>query len=501
MTEIALVNPNVTKPTISPLGLEYLTEACRQRSVEIEVVDLCFEDDPLVALQQRLSAAAPKLVGISVRNTDNCYLLSAHSFIPHLTEVVSAVRDTTSAPIVLGGAGFSVAPAAIMKATGVEYGVQGDGEQALPRLLQVLHRNAQPVDIPGLLWRADGRIHANAPAWPPISGQPGLRRDTIDNWLYFERGGQLGLETKRGCNRRCIYCADPFSKGRRLRTRSPAAVADEIENLLAQGCDVYHICDSEFNIPEQHAHAVCQELIRRRLGERIRWYAYLAPAPFSRQLAELMRQAGCRGIDFGADSGNDQMLTRLGRDFSTDQIRQAVEWCREYDIAVMLDLLIGGPGESRRSATESVAMAKAAQPSCVGISLGVRIYPGTRLAAHVAAQGPMARNPALWGATSNNEQLLAPVFYLSPQLGSPQEAASFLKEAIAGDQRFFFGGSGDESDYDYDDNQVLIAAIAAGARGAYWDILRRLDSLDQGQSSATEHPVAPSSPGSQGRQC
>ncbi len=123
---------------------------------------------------------------------------------------------------------------------------------------------------------------------------------------------------------------------------------------------------------------------------------------------------------------------------------------------------------------------KAAEPLCVGISLGVRIYPGTRLAAHVAAQGPMAHNPALWGKTADNEQLLAPVFYLSPQLGSPQQAAGFLEEAIAVDQRFFFGGSGDESDYDYDDNQVLVAAIAAGARGAYWDILRRVDRSEEG---------------------
>jgi len=477
MGEIALVNPNVTKPAIAPLGLEYLAETCRQQSVDVEVVDLCFEHDPIVALQQRLTGVEVELAGVSLRNTDNCYLLSAHSFVPHLIEVVSTIRQITPAPIVLGGAGFSVTPTAVMQATGADYGVQGDGEQALPQLLQAVRGETKPEDIPGLLWRAEGRIHSNAAAWPAIAKQPALHRDTVANPLYLQHGGQLGIETKRGCDRHCIYCVDPFSKGRKLRTRAPAAVADEIENLLEQGCDVYHLCDSEFNVPEQHARAVCQELINRRLGEKIRWYAYLAPAPFSQQLAELMHRAGCRGIDFGADSGNDQMLARLGRDFSTEQIFQAVRWCRECDIAVMLDLLIGGPGESQRSATESVAMAKAAEPSCVGISLGVRLYPGTKLAAQVAAQGPLASNPALWGETSNNEQLLAPIFYLSPQLGTPRQAAGFLQEAIDGDKRFFFGGSGRESDYDYDDNQVLVEAIATGERGAYWDILRRLEGL------------------------
>jgi hypothetical protein len=251
-------------------------------------------------------------------------------------------------------------------------------------------------------------------------------------------------------------------------------VADEVENLLARSCDVYHICDSEFNIPAEHARAVCEELSVRGLGDRIRWYGYLAPRPFSADLAEAMRRAGCRGIDFGADSGSEEMLRRLGRDFTPEDTGNAVRACRAQGMAVMLDLLIGGPGETRESATRSIDMARACDPSCVGISLGVRIYPGTGMAALIARQGAMDQNPALWGHTAGNQSLLEPVFYLSPDLGSPEEAAGFLADVIAGDPRFFFGGSGDEADYDYDDNQVLVDAIADGARGAYWDILRRL---------------------------
>ena len=56
----------MTKPAISPLGLEYLTEACRQQNVEVEVVDLCFEDDPLVALQQRLAGQVSVVRGSQI---------------------------------------------------------------------------------------------------------------------------------------------------------------------------------------------------------------------------------------------------------------------------------------------------------------------------------------------------------------------------------------------------------------------------------------------------
>jgi len=186
-----------------------------------------------------------------------------------------------------------------------------------------------------------------------------------------------------------------------------------------------------------------------------------------------MQRAGCAGINFGADSGNDEMLARLGRDFCRDDIIKAVRLCRQRGIAVMIDLLIGSPGETQQTAAETIEMAKAADPSCAGIALGVRMYPATKLARLVLGEGPLADNPAIWGQAADNDDLLAPVFYLSAELGAPEQAAGFLSEIIAGDQRFFFGGSGDERDYDYDDNQALVDAIAGGARGAYWDILRQ----------------------------
>ena len=476
MAEITLVNSNVTVPPIAPLGLEYLAEACRSDGLDCEVLDLCFEADPAGALRRRLAEAGTKLIAFSFRNSDNCLMLSSHSFVPRLGEFVSAAREATEAPIVLGGAGFAIAPEAIMRAVGADYGVVGDGEEALPALFRALRDETDLQHVPGLLWHGDEGICRNSPAWPELVDRPGLRRDTVDNARYFRLGGQLGIETKRGCDRRCVYCADPLGKGPRIRPRSPEAVADEIANLLAQDIDVYHTCDSEFNLDYDHACAVCRELIRRGLGESIHWYAYLTPDPFTDELADLMQQAGCVGINFGADSGNDEMLAALGRNFSPEHVLGAAQSCRQHGIAVMLDLLIGAPGETPDTARQTIEMAKAAEPSCVGISLGVRVYARTRMAEIIAAEGPMEQNPGVSGQVADNEDLLAPVFYVSPALGTMEEASAFLSEVIAGDERFFFGGSGDERDYDYDDNRVLVDAIAAGARGAYWDILRQLRS-------------------------
>jgi len=250
-------------------------------------------------------------------------------------------------------------------------------------------------------------------------------------------------------------------------------VADEIEHLLKLGVDWLHTCDSEFNIPGHHAEAVCEEMIRRRLGERVRWYAYCAPRPFSQELASLMRRAGCVGIDFGVDSGDDGMLRRLGRDFTAEDLKEVARICHQEGITFMYDLLLGGPGETRETVRKTIELMRQLNPSRVGVPVGVRIYPGTPLARMVRRERVGTDNPHLQGRVMDNDDFLAPIFYLSANMGP--DPLSFVGHLVRKDERFFFGGAErEELDYNYNENELLVEAIQDGYRGAFWDILRRL---------------------------
>ena len=146
--------------------------------------------------------------------------------------------------------------------------------------------------------------------------------------------------------------------------------------------------------------------------------------------------------------------------------------CRLRGMVFMYDLLLGGPGETRDSLRETIETMKRLEPSRVGASLGVRIYPNTSLAKLVLSQGPIASNPSVHG--ERDESFLAPAFYLSPELGS--DVATYLERLIGGDERFLFmSGSAADSNYNYNDNSLLVKAIKDGYRGAFWDILRRLE--------------------------
>jgi len=477
---IVLINTNTMLPAVGPVGLDYVATTARQQGLEVDILDLCLAHDPEIALRNYFARNTPQLVGLSFRNVDDCFWPSAGWFVPKLTDTIALIRTLTDAKVLLGGVGYSIFAERLIEHTGADFGIRGDGEAALVSLYNQLTGPARFDRTPGLVWRDGTKIHSNPANWPDTLHLP-TTRDAIDNAAYFRTGGQCGLETKRGCNRQCIYCADPLAKGVALRLRDPPQVADEAETLLAAGIDVLHLCDSEFNVPPSHALAVCREFIRRSLGRRIRWYAYLSVTPFDEQLAQAMARAGCVGIDFTGDSANDSMLATYRQQHTPQDLARAVRLCRTSRIAVMLDLLLGGPGETDTTVAETIEFVKRIDPDCAGAALGIRLYPGTQMARIAAAQGPPETNGNIRRHYSGSVDLLKPTFYISSALGD--RPAERICDLIAGDQRFFEPApdphgrhvdDGRPHDHNYNDNTRLIDAIAAGHRGAYWDILRKL---------------------------
>jgi len=471
---VLLVNPNQMKPPVAPLALDYLASALK--GFEVDLLDLCFSEDFAQEIDRYFASNVSYnvfAVALTLRNTDDTHFAGQDFFVPRFKEIADRLKSHTPAPLILGGSGFSIMPEAILEYCGLNMGIWGEGEYSLALLLRKMVAGEDYYDVPGLIYRAEEGFRRNPPRYLNLNGMPPSERNTVDNRRYFAEGGMGSIETKRGCSKRCIYCADPLGKGRRIRLRSPMSVGDEIEALLEMGIDHLHFCDSEFNLPPSHAEAICHEIIGRGLGSKVRWYAYCSPAPFTDETALLFEKAGCAGINFGVDSASDRMLRTLGRDFTVEDLESTADICHRQGIVFMYDLLLGGPGEAKGSLRETIETMKRLSPTRVGASLGIRVFPGTRLAALVRKEGPIAKNPNLHGAADENENFFSPVFYLSSALG--EGAQQYLGRLIAGDERFFtaFAEAGDQN-YNYNQNELLVQAIRDGYRGAFWDILRRL---------------------------
>ncbi len=467
---LTLINSNRMRPPIAPIGLDYVGGAARAAGHSVELVDLAWAAEPAAALGAHFARSDPRLVGISFRNVDDCFWPSGQEYLPQLGNLVKTLRRLTAAPIVLGGVGYSIFAQRIVELVGADFGIHGDGEEAIVQLLKALDGRRSLFEVSGLVHRDQDGWHKNPPAWPTLVS-PCTSRDLVDNLAYFEHGGQGSVETKRGCPLQCSYCADPFAKGQRARCRAPSEVAEEMAGLAARGIDVFHVCDAEFNVPKSHALAVCDALITRGLGDRLRWYCYAAVRPFDDELATRMRRAGCVGIDFTGDSASSTMLASYGALHRAEHLSRAVTACRRADLRCMIDLLLGGPGETEATLTTSIDFLKQVAPDAVGAALGMRLYPDTPAVRALSATGSLDEVPGIRKAYPGPVDLLRPTFYVAPALG--EHPARLVREKVGQDPRFFLPEDADvdSGDHNYNGHPKLLAAIERGARGAYWDIL------------------------------
>ncbi len=466
--KIALVNTNRIKPPIAPIGLDYVAEALHSARHEVDILDLCWEEDWNAAVKRFFENSNYRVVGITLRNMDDCFFSSRENFLTEFTEIAGTIRSYSSAKLVVGGVGFSTSPETVMNLCKADIGVWGDGEFAFPELVNRIETGEPWENIPNLIWPGKNYWTCNPKHTPPLNDLPLMRRNWVDNKRYFAEGGQMGIETKRGCPCQCIYCADPLAKGRSTRLRPPEAVVYELKSLLEQNIDHIHTCDSEFNLPIQHALDVCRELKRNKLTDKLSWYAYCSPTPFTKELAHEMRSAGCAGINFGVDSGDENILKRLGRNFSPSDILDAAAYCKEAGIAVMFDLLLGTPGENSKSVTNTFEIMKQSEADRIGVALGLRVYQGTKLDTIIQEEG--LKNGLVGG-----ENPFEPLFFLELQI--KDQAVTLIDQLIGDNERFFFFHPQRKGvDYNYNANQKLMDAIKQGHRGAYWDILRRITS-------------------------
>jgi len=395
---------------IFPLGLAYVAAAARQAGHEVTVTDLCFGRAPLQVLTEQVRRFIPDLVGLSLRNVDNAAYPRTVDYLEQHRAVVDVLHTATTAPVVLGGSGFSIMPQAYMQALDGDWGVAGEGEEAFSALLAALEAGRQPDGITGLYGR-NGRVGSpdGVPSahLPQRGWQNGLRpaRDLLDYRRYIRRGGMGNVQTKRGCVFKCSYCTYPLLEGNRFRTREPADVVDEITALMRDyGPHPIFFVDSILNFPRGHVESICEEILHR--GLKVRWSCYATPVKLDRRQAALMAAAGCDGIELGTDAVDDDQLGRLGKSFDAEAAEQANRYCLEAGLRVCQTLIFGAPGETQSSIRTTCTALRRMNPTAVVAMTGVRLYPGTPLSNSLIEQGRVAQHAIG----------LLPAFYVEPEV-------------------------------------------------------------------------------------
>jgi radical SAM superfamily enzyme YgiQ (UPF0313 family) len=411
--KVLLISANTERMSVVPLplGPACVAAAARRAGHEVVLLNLMFEADTKSAIRDCIAEFRPEVIGISVRNIDDQNMANPNSFLPPVREIVATCRDRCDAPIVLGGAGYSIFPVSALRFLGADMGIQGEGERTFPVLLDRLAKGIPVWGVPGLYLPgrpSPGRSFARNLDHLPLP-EPKLWIPSVAD------GSQLWVpvQSRRGCPLDCNFCSTSIIEGRPIRRRSPESVVEWLEQLASSGFTHFNFVDNTFNLPPYYAKDLCRKILER--GLKLNLWCIIYPKWVDSELVQLMAKAGCREVSLGFDSGSEATLSAINKRFKPEEVRTVSRMFRDAGIFQSGFLLLGGPGETRESVEESLAFSESLHLDALKITVGLRIYSETPLAATARAEGIIGPD----------DDLLWPRFYLAA------EVADWLPERIA----------------------------------------------------------------------
>jgi radical SAM superfamily enzyme YgiQ (UPF0313 family) len=407
--KILLISANteqINMPVL-PLGMACVAAATQNAGHDVNIVNLMMAGDIHRLLKASVESRQPDVIGISVRNIDDQVMGSSNFLLDPVRAVIRECRNLSDAPIVLGGAGYSIFPVSALGYLKADMGIQGEGEKSFVTLLERIEHQADISEIPGLCLPGTGLVKKPNPEKnlddypkPLLNRHLPIPSDFKIEEVWFP------IQTRRGCAMDCGYCSTASIEGRILRKHSIEYVLDVIRQIAASGINNFFFVDNTFNFPLAYAKALCDRLIRADIN--IRWRCILYPWKIDEELIEKMARAGCKEVSLGFESGSESMLKRMNKQYSPDDVRKISKMLERRQIRRLGFLLLGGPGETRGSVEESLSFADSLKTEAMKITTGIRIYPHTALH-RIAVDERLIKS---------DDDLLYPRFYVAKELES-----------------------------------------------------------------------------------
>ncbi len=328
-----------------PLGVTYVAAAFESAGAEVKIFDYIVSGYTPEKLKAQLDEFQPDVVG-STSVTLN---------FPAAAGIIStAKRYRPSLITMMGGPHVSfTAERSLADYPGIDLIVRGEGERTIAELMAEEMNPSAWEKIRGLAFRQDGGIVMtdSQPFIEDLDTLPLPARHLLPLSRYQALGYSISIITSRGCPYSCIFCQGRRMVGNRVRLRSAPLVVDEIEQILAYGIDRINVADDLFVSQSGRVKEVCGEILRR--GLRFSWSAFARVNTVDRETLKLMREAGCDSVSFGVETGNPDLLKRIRKGITREQVREAVDLCKETGIIAHTSFIVGLPGETPETLKET----------------------------------------------------------------------------------------------------------------------------------------------------
>lgn len=329
-------------------------------------------------------------------------------------ECAKIVKENSRAKVIMVGPHVSALPVDTLEEAKGLVDVVCIGEYDYT-VLDAIRNFEDLVAVPGIAWYSSGKVRMTSPRLliNNLDDLPFPAWHKLDLKKYFD-GGKLypyiDVISGRGCPNRCSFCLWPqVMHGTRYRLRSPANVVDEIEHDLKIFPQLkrgeFFFEDDTFTVDKERAVQICQEILRRDL--KITFSVNARADTADPEMFKIMKQAGCRELLAGFESGTQAILDNVHKHITLDESRRFMSLAKQAKLKVHGCFVIGLPGETPVSAQATVDFALSLGCDTLQFS-GAVPFPGTEFFKLAQEQGWLkSENWAQWLGDGEQQSVVA----------------------------------------------------------------------------------------------
>ncbi len=340
----------VVIPPLPPVDMMSLSAIAKKRGYETLFKDYSLKNETVYDFIRDLRNYEPDFLVLNVASTTLEKDLS----------ILSAARDLLDDTVVIvKGAIFNFSSYSIMqKYPEIDVALRGEIEDAFDEIIQ--YNNFK--DIKGITYQIDDKIISTADRELPdnIDNLPILDRQLIDNSFYQRpdtKKPQTIIRVSKGCPNHCFFCLASPLNGKIVRYRSPELILEEIKECVT----LYNIRDfifwsDIFNLNKEWVQKLCRLIIESNL--KINFSANTRADSVDVETLNLMKKAGCNLISMGVESGSQELLDKMGKKITLEQVKKTVSMINRAGIQIYAYYVIGLPWETKETIEKTYKFAK-----------------------------------------------------------------------------------------------------------------------------------------------
>jgi radical SAM superfamily enzyme YgiQ (UPF0313 family) len=351
------------------LGLGYIAACLLERGHEVRVLDAKNQWMTDEDIRRHIREFQPHIFGATAMTHE------IHSAAEGCSLAKQVNPDILT---IVGGPHASALPErTLQEFPSIDVAAMGEGEETLCELTAMMQAGGAPAelgDVPGIVFRSrDGVKRTRVRPWCED-----LDKLPFPAWRLFPKVF-WPIFSSRGCPFGCVFCQRVM--GRQVRQRSVDSVMAELDALEDQlGQTGIWFQDETFGINKRWADEFLTKMTARnqRKGVIRHWGGNSRANLADVSLYQRMREAGCNSLSFGIESGNPRILKRIQKGITREMAVKAIAAAKEAGIPTAAFFILGHPGETLRTALQTVHFAAKCRSDSIAVGVMVP-YPGTEV--------------------------------------------------------------------------------------------------------------------------